>query len=242
MWRFLAGYDTFELEEVPGAGGPLSGEPEKPDRRKGGGAMKKMERPMAALLLALLLAGCAAPAEEDSSSAPPPRMERMSSSMVESSARPLPEAEILAAYERAQRVYGWFDLAPLPMTEESASLDGDTYYRVSMPGMENLEDLRTYLRSVFSPELADRLLDEGRIRYRNIQGILYACGEAREPSAGKGGSRVETERLSEDLYSVNVLVELLSEDGESVVGLESWSFPYAFEEDRWVFTDFRLVA
>lgn len=206
-----------------------------------------MRKRMTALLLALLLAGCAAPSGEAPAaapdSAPAPRMERMSTSMVESSARPLPEAEILAAYERAQRIYGWFDLAPLPLSEESAVLGGTTYYRVDMAGIEDLEDLRTYLRGVFSQELTDRLLDGGtaRIRYRNIQGILYAAGEPREPDAGKGQARVETEQVAEDLYVVNVMVDLLGEDGESVTSLESWSFPYAYVKDRWVFTDFQLV-
>ena len=202
-----------------------------------------MGRMMAALLLAFCLAGCAAPSGEEPVSAPAAQTERMSSSMVESSARPLPEAEVLAAYERAQRVYGWFDLAPLPLTEESSVLGGTTYCRVNMTGIEDLEDLRTYLRGVFSQELTDRLLDGGtaRIQYRNIQGILYASGEPREPAAGKGLARVETERLAEDLYVVNVMVDLLAEDGETVTSLESWSFPYAFVEDRWVFTDFRLV-
>ena len=64
-----------------------------------------MGRMMAALLLAFCLAGCAAPSGEEPVSAPAAQTERMSSSMVESSARPLPEAEVLAAYERAQRVY-----------------------------------------------------------------------------------------------------------------------------------------
>lgn len=203
---------------------------------------------IAALLLTLLLTGCAAPAGEAPAAVPAPapaaRMERMSSSLVESSARPLPEAEILAAYERAQRVYGWFDLAPLPLSEESAVLGGVTYHRVNMAGIEDLEDLRTYLRGLFSQELTDRLLDgsTARIQYRNIQGILYASGEPREPDPGKGLARVEAERVEENLYFVNVMVDLLAEDGESVTGLESWSFPYAFVEDRWVFTDFQLVA
>lgn len=201
----------------------------------------------AAILLALLLSGCAAPSGEAAVQSAAPAMaraENMSTSMVESSARPLPEAEILAAYQQAQRVYGWFDLAPLALSGESVSLDGTAYYRVDVYGIEDLEDLRAYLRGVFSQELTDRLLDGPgvRIRYRNIQGVLYASGEAREPDAGKGMAQVEAERLAEDLYSVNVMVELLGEDGETVVGLESWSFPYAFVEDRWVFTDFRLVA
>lgn len=207
-----------------------------------------MGRIVAAMLLAMLLTGCAAPPDEtpvsDSVPAPAGRMERMSTSMVESSARPLLESEILGAYERAQRVYGWFDLAPLPASEESVTLNGVVYHRVDMEGVRDLEDLRTYLRGVFSQELADRLLDgrTARIQYRNIGGLLYVSGEPRELDAGKGQAWVETEQLEENLYSVNVVVDLLAEDGETVVGLESWSFPYAFEEDRWVFTDFRLIA
>ena len=205
---------------------------------------------IAALLLSLLLSGCSAPPEEASApsyapaSAPAAQVERMSSSMVESSSRPLPESEILASYERAQRVYGWFDLAPLPSSGQSVVLDGVTYYRVDMEGIRDLEDLRAYLRGVFSQELTDRLLDgrTARIQYRSSGGLLYVSGEARETDPGKGRIRVETERIEENLYFVNVMVDLLDEDGETVTGLESWSFPYAFVEDRWVFTDFRLVA
>lgn len=209
-----------------------------------------MSRIIAALLPVLLLAGCAAPSREAPApassapvSAPEAQVERMSSSMVESSSRPLPETEVLAAYELAQRVYGWFDLSPLPSSDESVSLDGGVYYRVDMEGIRSLEDLRTYLRGVFSQELTDRLLDgrTARIQYRNSGGILYVSGSAREMDPGKGQIWVETERVEDGLYFVNVMVDLLAEDGETVVGLESWSFPYVFQEDRWVFTDFRLV-
>ena len=63
----------------------------------------------------------------------------------------------------------------------------------------------------------------------------------RERDAGAGEVRVEAEQLDETTYAVNVLVDLLDADGESVVGLESWSFPYVFVEDRWVFTEFQMV-
>ena len=88
-----------------------------------------MRRTIAVLLLALLLTGCAAPSGEapalsaaGTASEPAARAENMSSSLVESSARPMPETEVLAAYERAQKVYGWFDLAPLPTSEENVLL------------------------------------------------------------------------------------------------------------------------
>lgn len=206
-----------------------------------------MRRTVAVLLFALLLAGCAAPSGEVSAAPPPAsaaRAEDMSSSMVEASARPLLEAEVLAAYEQALRVYGWFDLAPLPTSGESVLVNGENYYRVDMEGIEELEDLRAYLRGVFSQEVSDRLLDgkTSRIRYRDVNGRLFAAGEGREREAGKGEARAEVERLEEGAFSVNVIVDLLGEDGETVVGLESWSFPYALVDGRWVFTDFRMVT
>lgn len=202
----------------------------------------------AALAAALLLAGCAAPPREARestapASAPAARVESMSASLVESSALSLPEEEVLAAYELAQRVYGWFDLAPLPVSEEPTMVNGKAYYQVNVRGLEKLEDLRAYLRGVFSRDLTERLLDgeATRIRYRDINGVLCASGESRGRNAGKGQVRIKAEQMEETLYAVNVMVDLLGEDGITVVGLESWSFPYAFVDDRWVFTDFRLV-
>ena len=212
-----------------------------------------MRKMITALLFTLLLTGCATPSGErdlPSSSAvrtvpaPEAQAENMSSSMVESSARPLPEAEILAAYQRAEQVYGWFDLAPLPLSGESASIDGRAYYRVDIEGIEELEDLRACLRGLFSQELTDRLLDgrSARIQYRDVDGVLFASGDSREREAGKVRVQIEGERLEEGPCSVNVAVDLLGEDRETVVGLESWSFPYAFVNDRWVFTEFQLVS
>ncbi len=208
-----------------------------------------MRKTTAALLLAVSLAGCAAPADPAPvSSAPAPEIppvsaEHMRSALVESAARPLSESEILDAYHQAQRVYGWFDLAPLPTSGETVRENGAVFYRVDMDGIEELEDLRAYLRGVFSQELAEALLggEASRIRYQDIGGALYFSGSSRDRENGKGAVHVEAEQLEETAYSVNVMVDLLAEDGETVVGLESWSFPYAFSEGRWVFTDFQLV-
>ena len=69
----------------------------------------------------------------------------LSATQLESESRPLMEEEILAAYYRAEEAYGWFDLAPLPLSGESASIDGRAYYRVDIEGIEELEDLRALL-------------------------------------------------------------------------------------------------
>lgn len=167
----------------------------------------------------------------------------MRASMVETAPPPMLEAEVVTAYERALWVYGWFDLAPLPAGEETAMVGRRTYHRVDMEGVQDMADLRACLRSVFTQELTDRLLDgkTARIQYREINGALYVSGDRRDRDAGKGAASVEVEWAEEDACYVNVLVDLLEEDGVTVVGEESWSFPYAFVEDRWVFTDFRLV-
>lgn len=207
------------------------------------------------LCLALLLTGCAGrePAGNGSPAEPAPpgagttaaetQGGDMSAARVEAAARPLTEEEILAAYDRAVGIYSWFELSPLEDNGETASADGAVYRRVEYPGVEDLDDLRACLRSVFSEEVTERLLsgDGTAIRYREMDGALYVTGRGRSPESGKGGVSAQTEQRAEDVYSVNVAVELLDEDGATVSGLECWAFPYAFVNGRWVFTDFRLM-
>jgi len=201
------------------------------------------------LLIVLLAAGCAAPVGEEpvresrAARTEAPEKENMQVALVESAPLPLPEEEILEAYQRALRVWGWFDLEPLPSAEEVSVINGKIYRKVDMEGLADMDDLRAYARSVFSQELTDWLLEGGNtpIQYRDINGSLYVAGERRAPDPGKGGVQIETEQVEEGVYFVDVVVDLLDENGKNVVGLESWSFPYIFQDDRWVFTDFRLV-
>ena len=74
---------------------------------------------------------------------------------------PLTDEEIQAAYFRAEEAYGWFSLETLPCGEKTQTIDGWLYYPVEYPGMENLADLRAYLRGLFSEELVDALLASG---------------------------------------------------------------------------------
>lgn len=193
-----------------------------------------------ALVLAELLSGCSAPAEDipetnESGAA-------MRSEQLEESARPLSEEEILTAYQRAAALCGWFELSPLPGDGSTVDLDGVTYRRVRYDGVETLEDLRTALRSVFSQEVTEELLATGgdMPMYRDIDGALYVTGSGRSPDPSKGHTEIEVEQTGDASYAVNISIDLLDEDGETVTGVECWSFPYAFVDDRWVFTDFKL--
>ena len=204
------------------------------------------------LVLALwLLAGCgAAPAAGGTApgaSAPAfaeaavsDGEDSLSAAMLERQARPLTEEEILAAYDRAEEAYGWFYLETLPCGTEEQTVDGWRYRRVTYPGMENLADLRAYLRGLFSEDLVESLLETGGAHplYQDVGGALYVLPTSREADDSVREMTAGVEPYGETGYSVQVSVET-SDHGDLVV--ESHSFPYEFVEDRWVFTDFWMV-
>lgn len=169
--------------------------------------------------------------------------ETLEAAQVESDARMPTEEEILGDYDRAVRVYGWFDLTPLEDSGETVTEDGTVYRRVSAAGCGTMEELRLNLRSVFTEALTERLMsgEEGRIHYREIDGVMFVSGESRERSPGRGGVTAEVEQTGEASYSVNVTVDLVDPEEGVVTGVECWSFPYVRENGRWGFSEFRLV-
>lgn len=215
--------------------------------------MRKRSVPLWLLVL-LLLTGCAAGCAADGNAAnsllqgaapgaPASGEATLEAAKTESQARALTEEEILAAYDRAVAAYEWFDVQTLPASEESEVIDGMIYSRVDYPGLETLEDLKTYLRGLFSEEIVGQLLPDGAARpvYLNVNGVLYGRAVSRSRDPYKGDSRAEVEQIGEEAYFVNVAVELLDKDQHTVTGLEMYAFPYEQANGRWVFTDFCLV-
>lgn len=205
---------------------------------------------MIALLLALALTGCASgdPAREPTPAQGPGETQTaaapaLSASQTERQPRPLMESEVLDAYDRAVSVYSWFDLAPPPCTQETVLENGTLYYQVDSLGLSDLDDLRTYLRSLFSEDLSQDILALGGETplYIEVDGALYTAVTARARDREKGQVQVEVLPQSDTLFYVDVTVELLDVDGESVAGMEYWEFPYAFTDGRWCFTEFQLV-
>ena len=207
------------------------------------------------LALSLLLAGCAGarpaaeggPAEAlppaDAPAAPAPEAPALTAAQTEARARSLTEVEVLTAYDQAVTAFGWFQRTPLPSTEETRTVGDRIYRRVDARGIETAEDLRTYLRSLFSQEVTERLMATGGEdpMYREIDGALYVSGTDGRKDPRKGAVETQVEQTGETGYVVNVTVELLDDDLVTATGVECWSFPYAFVGDRWVFTDFHLV-
>lgn len=213
-------------------------------------------RRCAALLLTLLLTGCAEakiPAAAPLDAPPPPAAqvevtptqppETLSASQMEAQARPLTDEEVLAAYERAVETYSWFDLCALPTGSGTATVDGWGYGEVDYPGIGNLDDLRGYLSGLFSAELTEKLMATGGEHrlYVDVDGALYTTAGARGADVYKGAVTKQVAQTGDTQYSVNVTVETLDADLETVTGVECWSFPYELTGDRWVFTSFDLV-
>lgn len=200
-----------------------------------------MKRRICLWLMILLLSGCGvdAPAAPEPSEA---EQGGLSAARLEADPRPLTEEEILAAYRRAEEAWGWFCREPLPDSGETLRLEGCVYRRVDCPGMETADDLRAYLRGLFSAELTDRLLSMGEDcpLYRDIEGALYVSFTGAPGDSARGDAQVAVVP-GEGAYSLEVSVELLDGRG-GVTGLECWSFPYAYVDGRWVFTDFQLVT
>ena len=218
---------------------------------------KRWKSLLLTLLLLALLSGCAreAPAAEgnaadgapaaqtaDSAAAEAPETE-LRAVRLEAEPRPVTEEAVLDAYRRAEEAYGWFEETPLTGGAETVMADGCTYRPVTARGMEDLEDLRVYLRSLFSEELTERLLATGGDRplYREIGGVLCVLDGGGSRGVYRGAGEVEVVQNGDAGYLVSVSVELLDEDLSAVVGLERWSFPYVCADGRWVFTDFQLV-
>ena len=218
--------------------------------------MKKRSVLFLLLALLLLLTGCGLqpaadgnaaehiPTEQNTSAAGEPVSEGaiLAASRTEAMARTLTEEEILSAYDRAVAAYEWFDLTPLPTTGETRSMNGRLYYRVDYPGLENVEDLRVYLRGLFSEEVVERLLDVNGEHppYLDIDGGLYGFLRGRERDPYAGEVRTEVEQDSNTAYSVTVAVDLLDNDRITVTGMESYVFSYEQVDGRWVFTNFQL--
>ncbi len=221
------------------------------------------ERKCAALVLAaVLLSGCgaaeqatapsagsgsgnelaavvsAAPAQSAAGST-----EIMGAGRTQGSNRDLTEEEILAAYDRAVTAYEWFDLNPLPCGGPVVLEDGIGFQRVEYAGFDTLDDLRTYLSSLFSEDVISRLLSEDAQtpRYRNIDGELYVHPGGREADPEKSSASAAVEQKEDGSYLINVTVDLLGNEQTTVAGVECYAFPYREVNGRWVFTDFQLV-
>lgn len=143
------------------------------------------------------------------------------------------EEKALGDYYEAEEMWYWFE-GSMPMDYEDIREVPDTkedwdnaYYRVTIPGVTTLADLRAKLLTRFSETVADQRLaaatNEEFPLLREIDGALYAA------PAGRG----------DDMYihSVDFRAELNDgETGGKVIATIQWQ-DYDEEKEEWVLTD-----
>lgn len=172
---------------------------------------------------------------------------------------PLPEARlddevVLAAYREAAETFGWFAgyRAPeLDVSDQITIMAEDrggevTLYRVIRPGLNSMEELRAYLKTLFSDEIVDELLKNGSAMFADgPEGGLYTSGAGRGSDITKGGlvlSVLWPAEGNDTLCTVQAEVELLEwPEGAAepvVTGTQVYQFPYQKVGDKWVFTQF----
>jgi hypothetical protein len=152
------------------------------------------------------------------------------------------QEEAQEAYDRAAAAFGWFRLQTLPCDQASVFVDGALYQRVRYAGLSTMEELEDYLRGSFTQEVIDRLLaEDDPPRYRDVAGVLYVRPLSCAPDPCKGNAEVTVEPTAQDACVVHVTVEVLSEDRQSLAGLEVYSFPYQCVDGQWRFAGFQLV-
>lgn len=156
---------------------------------------------------------------------------------------------VLLAYRQAAEAYNWFVMATLPGDQtDQREVDGIVYTRVADPRFATLDNLRGYLKSLFSDELVDALLPTGGTQYVDLDGALYVQEGARGADITKGGVTLIVlwpEEAAPVGCTVQATVEVVewSEDmlTSTVVGQETYSFPYQKVGEKWVFTQFESI-
>ena len=199
-----------------------------------------------------------APTPTPEGSEPPAASESPAPLESQKPARPTDE-EVLAAYNRAAEVFSWYagysdeglaldgtDMISLPLLENGGEI---VMYRVTRPGPNSRDELRAYLKTIFSDEVVDGLMKDFPLGAAGFadgpEGGLYCSGAGRGSDISKGGVTVEVVWPLEEepmQCTVRASVELLDlNDLQTVTGTQVYEFPYQKVGEKWVFTSFESI-
>jgi len=144
----------------------------------------------------------------------------------------------LALYGKAREAWDWFELGTIPTA--GGGMDG--YSRVD--GFDSLEALRSYLRTLFSQDLTERLLT-GYQRFQEKGGHLYVKEAGRGSSLYAGEETVtaflmDNEEAARYGYDCHICArtEVLDEDLTTVLYQKRHDWFMAWDGKHYVFTSF----
>jgi uncharacterized protein YceK len=199
--------------------------------------MKRTLLLLAGIAVLLVASGCASGSQTGTA-----QSAQSAASQSESAA---PDREqVRNAYDRAVAAAEWFRDGTMPCSGGIVSMESGLYRKVSYAGVETLEDLKNYLRGLFSEELVNRLLtkkaDGESVRFLEKDGKLYELQNALGSKEKTGDIRVSVKRKSASRFEVDVQTELLTEDEKTVTGVKYNACFCERREGKWIFTSFDL--
>ena len=205
------------------------------------------------LLLTAILVSCAktgvqkAPDEvskptESSESTPDKQADDKDTSVSEKPSE-LSEDEVIGLYNKANEVYGWFNLNTIPHDgEKFVEVDGARYFEVTEPGIDSKTTLVDTLNGIFAEDLTEELMTAADNRYVERDGKLYVMPADRGTDILKGKETYEITRVNERQIKLTVVVEMYEDpDQKKVIGYDRYDFVLEFSENRWRFKNFQLV-
>lgn len=159
------------------------------------------------------------------------------------------DEEVLQAYRDATEANAWFagydDSGLLLDAEDICTVGERTYYRVTRGGLENMDSLRAYLKTLFSDEVVDSLLSPEEEQFTDGPDGLYALPAGRGSDITRGGTTTAVLWPEEEdpvSCTVRVTVEIVDPmNGGIVVDQQSYDFPYTRVGEKWVFTQFETI-
>lgn len=161
------------------------------------------------------------------------------------------DAEVLDAYQAAKEAYAWFEensnsglmVDELDCITLEASAGGGEwgYCRVTRPGLESLDGLRAYLKTLFSDEVVDELLEPSRALFADgPEGGLYVRDYGSDMDAAE--DPVALEVLWQEEGPPTCVIQTVAEEEDPAVeeGVTEkiYAYPYQKVGDKWVFTQF----
>lgn len=156
--------------------------------------------------------------------------------------RILNETEFYSLFEKASEAWGWFYVWTMPLKVDAdlslveIETESGICFEVDYDGIESLEDLKNYLKTIFSDEKVEGMLKSGR--YFDVDGKLCAIDLARGTNHSYGKIvEVNKNIINENQIEYTVSVEKLDYNYE-LEGYEEFTFVTEKSGYFWVFSEF----
>jgi len=151
----------------------------------------------------------------------------------------LNDKEIYAIYQKALKIYYWFEVSTLDADfEQKIDVENRSYFRV-IDEITKFRELVIFMNSVLDYKIVDDLLSKNY--YIDVDGKLYGIMADRGTHMLRGEETYEIIRISDNEIIYEVTVEVL-DDERRVVDYETYNFYLKYYIDgKWRFDEFYLI-